>query len=243
MKIMAPTILATGIAIALCASIPARATTFTTGEFVTNTQSDWTDLTAAVLLNAKYHTVYLPESDTLIVGVGLSMFFDSPTAVLNDLPTSGAAAALTMSLSDPTSSPSGVFGGGVTGLALDVDFSAAGLLGTSSTRFGDLLLTGFILKSAFYDLNGMSVSDFLALAETALGGGSTAYSIDDLNTLTGEIGGASESGVASSFATDHARSASHTDPAPRHSPTLRHRSRRVGSARLAQEAEAAALAA
>jgi hypothetical protein len=48
----------------------------------------------------------------------------------------------------------------------------------------------------------MSVSDLLALSETALGGGSTAYSIADLDSLDAVANGAFEEGAVNPFATN-----------------------------------------
>ena len=116
---------------------------------------------------------------------------------------------------DPTSTVSGVFGGNVTALKLDVDFSAAGLLGTSSTPFGSLVLTGLTGTQAGLNcagLNCTSVSDLLALSEIALGGGSTAYSIADLDSLTAQANAAFESGIADTFATNNLEFAPTTVP-------------------------------
>jgi hypothetical protein len=188
--------------IAIGALGPARAATFTAGDFVTFTQADWSlNPSAATLLQANFQAVYLPEGATMTVGVGNSIFFDSAAGVLAYEPTAGLAAALTGSLVDPTSSVSGVFGGNVTALKLNVDFSAAGLLGTSSTPFGSLLLTGLTGTQA--GLNGMSVSAFLALSEIALGGGSTGYAIlTDIDPLSAQLNAAFEGGVADTFATN-----------------------------------------
>jgi hypothetical protein len=205
-KILKPRILVAGIAIALGAAEPGRADTFTTGEFVTYTQSDWSqNSTAATLLGNQFQYVYATQGATLTVGVGYTLFFDNAGAVIAYVPSSGPAAALNEDIVDPTTSSSGVFGGDVLALALDVDFSNYGVLhGTSSTPFGDLLLTDFVEKSAYFGLNGMSVTQILALAETALGGGSTdGYAIDDIDTLTALLISSFEGGTVAAFATDH----------------------------------------
>jgi hypothetical protein len=208
MKIMMKTILTAGIAAALGALGPARADTFTTGEFVTYDQAGWSqDPTAASLLQANFQSVYLPEGATMIVGVGYSIYFDSAAGVLAYVPNSGLAAALDGNLVDPTSSASGVFGANVTALKLDVDFSAAGLLGTSSTPLGSLVFTG--LTGNLSSLNNQSVSYLLGLSEIALGGGSACYSaaicytIADIDPLTAQVNAAFGSGTADAFAADY----------------------------------------
>jgi hypothetical protein len=83
----------------------------------------------------------------------------------------------------------------------DIDFNSKGYLGNSTTPFGDLVLTEF--NGSLSGLNGMSVSDFLALSELALGGGTTAYSYSDLDNVTSSISTAFYDGNAHDFATDH----------------------------------------
>jgi hypothetical protein len=201
MKIMMRTILAAGIAIALGALGPARATTFTANDYVTYGQSDWpSDPTAEANVANNFDTVY--ASGSLIVGIGYNMTFDSPGAIGAYLPSNGPAAPLGAFTDDPASTPSGVYGGDVTALALNVNFSDKGLLpGTSSIPFGDLLLMGF--SGSLSGLNGISVSSFLTLNETALGGGSTGYAISDLDPYLQQVNGSFATGVVTTFAADH----------------------------------------
>jgi hypothetical protein len=71
------------------------------------------------------------------------MQFNDVLAVSNYLPQASQAGPLSDDLINPTSSSSGVFGGNIVALQMDVDFSNAGFLqGTSGVRFGDLVLTG-----------------------------------------------------------------------------------------------------
>ncbi|MGH7709643.1 MAG: hypothetical protein ACREOG_00070, partial [Gemmatimonadaceae bacterium] len=124
------------------------------------------------------------------------------TAVLNYLPASGLPQPLSADLVDPTSSISGIFGGDVLGLRFNVDFSDAGYtLGTSGVRFGDLTLCGF--TGLLTGLNGLSVRAFSAIVNTALGGGSSPYSIADLNQMTFEINNAFSNGIVGTFAQQH----------------------------------------
>ena len=101
----------------------------------------------------------------------------SAFSVIDYLPAVGTAGPLNTNLLNPTSSSSGAFGGEVTALKLNIDFSDAGfLLGTKGIPFGDLILANF---STLPNLNGLTVRQFLGDANTALGGGSSIYSIAD----------------------------------------------------------------
>jgi hypothetical protein len=173
------------------------------GDLVTYTQSEWSqDPLAGSVLEDNFQSVFLPEGATLIVGTGFSIFFDNPLGVLAYLPTSGLAAALDGSVIDPTSTPSGVFGGNVVALKLDVDYSDAGALaGFSALKFGDLTFCnlpatpGYPTEpDALPELNGKTVRQVLALAKTALGGGPSTYTPDQLDELTSTLSSAFEGG-------------------------------------------------
>lgn len=175
------------------------------GDMVTYTQEAWGDATtiAGGTLLGNYDTVY--PSSVVEVGIpgaaGFSMRFFDALAVLNYLPAVGLPGALTADLTDPMSSSSGVFGGNVLALRLNVDFSDASVIsGTSSLRFGDLLLCDFPTLPA---LNGTTVRSFLATANTLLGGGSATYSINDLSPIASALNGAFDAGTVSTFAQDH----------------------------------------
>jgi hypothetical protein len=101
-------------------------------------------------------------------------------------------------VSNPTVTSSGVLGGEVTELALNVDFSAAGLLGGSvTTDFGSLMVCGFP------GLPDMTVASVLAIAENTLGGANTGYLPTTVLTMTQELSAAFLDGTPSTFAQDH----------------------------------------
>jgi hypothetical protein len=52
-------------------------------------------------------------------------------------------------------------------------------------------------------ITSISVRDFLAIANTALGGGATGYSLVELNALTASLNGAFFAGAPSTFAQAH----------------------------------------
>jgi hypothetical protein len=214
------------ISLMLVCAGAAKADSFSTGQFVTYDEGEWSSGgVAASLLGADYDSVYQGTVGDLIVGVTGTpgQFFlelESSDAVLGLIPTSGQASALTTNLFDPTTSQSGVFGGDVVALALDVDFSNAGLLGTSSIPFGDLVLVNFGPAGSqnsvnpFDELNGLTVSQFLAMANTCLGGGSCALGIDNANEIAIDLQVAFNEGTPSTFADDQLALPTSTTAAP-----------------------------
>jgi hypothetical protein len=173
-------------------------------QFVTYSQNDWgSGAVAPSLLSADYDAVFTAENEVLIVGSvspGLyNLAFTSASNVTDYLPTVGTPAPLTTSLTNPTSSSSGGFGGDVVALTLNVDFSATGFLhGASSIPFGNLLLTNF--SGGLSGLDGLTVSQFLAVANTCLGDGSCPYGLYNVATITDDLNFSFESGTPSAFA-------------------------------------------
>jgi hypothetical protein len=215
------------ISLMLVCAGAAKADSFSTGQFVTYTEGEWSSGgVAAPLLAADYDSVYQGTVGDLIVGVTGTpgQFFlelQSSGAVLGFIPTSGQASALTTNLLDPTTSQTGVFGGDVVALALDVDFSSAGFLrGTSKIPFGDLVLVNFGPASSpnsvnpLTELNGLTVNQFLGLANTCLGGGSCALGIDNANEIAIDLQVAFNEGTPSTFADDHLALPTSTTAAP-----------------------------
>jgi hypothetical protein len=102
------------------AALPAHATTFTLGEFVTWSQVAWGGDPApgniSYSLEQNFNSIYGP-SDLLEVGVpgpgGFSLIFDSADAIIAYLPASGTPGPLTATLLDPVTSASGALGGEV----------------------------------------------------------------------------------------------------------------------------------
>ena len=197
----------TGINLAACSSLAVakQAHDWLPGEMITFTQSDWGDPTsaAAVLLDVNFNTVYASTAGVLEVGTGFSMQFIGASKTFDYLPGTGAAGPLTSNLANPGASPSGSLGGEVTGLKLNIDFSAAGLtLGTSGIPFGTLTLCN--LTGVQGILNGSTVKEFLDAASMVLGGSATLISYDELRDLASLLNGSFFQGtVVSTFAHDH----------------------------------------
>jgi hypothetical protein len=203
----------------------AKADGFSNGRFVTYAEGDWGAGGAeASLLAADYNSVFASTNDVLIVGVvGTSgqffMEFTNVAAILTYLPAAGTAGPLTTSLLNPAVSSSGLFGGDVVTLELNVDFSNAGFLhGTSSLPFGDLALTNF--AGTLSGLNGLTVSQFLAIANTCLGDGSCPYGLDNVAEIADELDASFEAGTVSTFADTNLAAPSSVMPAPEPSSLL-----------------------
>jgi hypothetical protein len=205
MKMWMQVILAAAVTVALNAFEPARADTFTAGDFATYGPAEWqSNSTANNLLLSDFSSVYNAGGGdgTLVVGIGNSISFSSSDGLFNYLPGVGTAGALGQDYENPTTTSSGAYGGEVVALRLNVDFSAAGFLaGTSGLPFGNLYLTGF--DPALAGLNGMTVSQFLTLNETLLGGGSGIYTIFDIDLLGDQLNTAFDPSSNFSFADAH----------------------------------------
>lgn len=206
----------------------ARADTFSAGQFVTYTEAQWGEGgVAASLLTADYDSVYASTSGVVIVGVvgnpvEFALAFTSVDAVLAYLPATGTAGPLIASELNPTTTEAGGFGGDVLALKLNVDFSNSGFLqGSSSLSFGDLVLQNFPFMD---ELNGLTVNEFLADANTCLGGGPCVGleigSFDNIAATTGSLNAAFASGTPDSFAEDHLALPSSVTPAPEPSSLL-----------------------
>ena len=191
-------------ALTLACADGAKAGSIKTGQFVTYSEGNWgAGGAGAPLLAADYNSVYAGTNDLLIVGSvspGLfSMAFTNAGAVLSYLPANGIPGPLLSDLTNPTTSPSGLFGGDVVALTLNVDFSNAGFLhGTSSIPFGDILLTNF--GGGLSGLNGLTVNQFLATANTCLGDGSCPYGLGNVAGITDELDASFAGGTVSAFA-------------------------------------------
>jgi hypothetical protein len=177
------------------------------GDVVTYNQAAWSALPqAATALQNNFATVYASTFGVLELGLpgaaGFSALFSSADAILHYVPTTGAPAPLDTDLNNPVTTSAGVFGGDVLALQLDIDFGDAGVLaGAAPVRFGDLHICG--LTGATAGLNGSTVRSFATVANTALGGGATGYTVADLDAVTDELAAAFNDGTVTTFAQDH----------------------------------------
>jgi hypothetical protein len=156
-----------------------NADAFEPGDYCSFSQGGLGGSGAPYLLLASYFLTLYPNG--VEVGIpgdgGTSMKFTSSLAVKNYLPAGGTPDNLTLDLVDPTSSSSGVFGGQVLALKLNIALSDGG-----ATPAG--------LGNQYYinpgdALSGYTVRQILAAAENALGGGAlpVGYTYASLSTL------------------------------------------------------------
>ncbi len=204
----------------LALSGAASATVWKDGDLITWTQGAWGDIptttNAAGLLNDNYDTVYASTGGIFEVGIpgtaGFSMVFTTAANLLDYLPSAGTAAPLDSDLGNPTTSPSGIFGGDVAALKINIDFSDAGFLtGNSGLKFGDLTVSNLTSDT---DLNGLTIRQILGIANTALGGGTVADSISDIDFIAANLNASFGGGGVSTWAQDHLNAPSTAVPEP-----------------------------
>ena len=200
------------VALSLSTTVtPAQATPVTDNEFFSAGEGAWGNTpepgTIAGLLVAQFDNVFAPTNDLLEIGIpgkaGFSIIFDDGQSLINFLPAQGQAGPLTADLLDPTSSSAGFFAGEVATLAINIAFSDAGLIAhPAGTAFGDLEFTG--LTGALSSLNGETIRSLLPEVNVLLGGGTEAFTINDVaETLIDTnqaFGGGSNGEGASTFA-------------------------------------------
>ncbi len=131
-----------------------------------------------LLLASQFPAIFINGVEIGLPGdSGFSMKFMSSLAVQDYLPAGGTPDKLTADLLDPTTSSSGVFGGQVLALKLNIALSDSG---ATPPSLGDL-----VYRNPGDALHGYTVREILAAAETALGGGAlpTGYTYSSLTTL------------------------------------------------------------
>lgn len=185
-----------------------------------HSQHGWGDeptaFNAGGILDDSFRFVYAAFS-ILELGIagagGFSHIFTSASAIENYLPALGTPGALIADQVDASSTASGVFGGDVTALRLNVDFTESFFAGpapssiealtpvaTPRTPFGDYTLCNF---TSLPQLNGLKVREFLGIVETLLGGGTAIYDITQLRPVTADLNTSFSDGVRSPWAADH----------------------------------------
>ncbi|MCX6358661.1 MAG: carboxypeptidase regulatory-like domain-containing protein [Armatimonadetes bacterium] len=144
-----------------------------THRYTTYTQGGWgakpSGNNPGALLAAKFCRVY--GSCGVTIGGCKTLRFTSASAIEAFLPQGGTARALSCSAVNPTGQL-GVLAGQVLAMRLNIDFSAAGI---TQTGLGSLR----IQSGAF---GGLTVTQFAAIANKALGGGGTSgYTMSQIN--------------------------------------------------------------
>ena len=164
------------------------------------------------MLLENFDTVYASTFGIVTggLGSGFTMSFTDAESVLAYLPAMGPPGPLNGNVLDPISTAAGAFGGDVLALHLNVDFSDARVEGTLAPPFGDLVLCNV----GTLPLNGTTVRQFLAIVDTLLGGGSSPFTIADLDPVTTQLNGSFDGGVPSPFAQDHLVNGACVCPSP-----------------------------
>jgi len=206
-----------GVAALLLLAAPALAQQgpFLAGDYCTYTQGGWGSVphgnNPGMILQTYFYTVY-PPSPGGFVEVGIpgdptpgnprySMKFTSDDAIQDYLPAGRKPAPLVRDDTNPLTTASGVFGGQVLALQLNVDFSHADILGDISLpEFGDLKITG---TGTSFD--GMTVRQVLAAANQALGGAvlPSGYTVSNLNGLVSFLNQGFDNCLPSGWAQQH----------------------------------------
>jgi len=129
---------------------------------------------AGVIRDAHFTDVF-PSG--LVVGDPnhFTMTFTSAQAVANFLPAGGNSQVLTQNLTNPANaSQTGNWAGQIVAAMMNVEFNDAGYLGSGVNKLKDLIF----LAGPF---QGMSVSNFLNVANNAIGGGGlSGFSINEI---------------------------------------------------------------
>ncbi|SPE48882.1 conserved hypothetical protein [Verrucomicrobia bacterium] len=171
------------------------------------TPSEWgtePDSTFPAAILAGFFSYYYTNGYLQVGGTGASNFsvkLTSANAVSDYLAATGAPGALTNNLVNPTTSSAGVFGPQVVALQLNVDFGDLGAtIGLVST-IGNL-----VYDDPISPLNGQTVRQILALANSALGGSSLSaqgLTIASLSALVANLNAAFDGCQAGDWATAH----------------------------------------
>ncbi len=147
--------------------------------FITYSQGGWHAKAhgnnAGVVRDAHFNDVF-PSG--LVAGdkTHFTIRLTSSKAVAAFLPGGGKSKVLKKSYTDPRSRQkvAGNWGGQIVAAMLNVEFDRAGYLGTNALKLGDLIFT-------LGKFEGMSIDDFMLIANRALGGGGLGgYSICDI---------------------------------------------------------------
>jgi hypothetical protein len=131
---------------------------------------------------------------------GKTMRFNGATYVERYLPAGKTPNKLDGNYTNPTTTSSGVFGGQVLSLQLNVDFNAAGIIDGVDGSIGNLRLC-----NTGTSLDGKTINEILAAANKALGGGlrPTGYTYSSLNDLVTHLNEAFDNCNVSTWALQH----------------------------------------
>jgi hypothetical protein len=161
----------------------------------TATQSQWGDETsnAASILAASFSSVF---GRLLQIGGERVAVFSSASAIITYLPALGTSGPLSEDVLNPVVTNSGEMGGEVLALRLNIDFSRASILG-STTRLGELR---FCDVTSLPLLNGQTVDLFSTTVNQLLGGETAPIGSSTATAVLRLVNAAFAEGTPSSFA-------------------------------------------
>jgi hypothetical protein len=178
---------------------------FVAGDFCTYTQGGWGSKPSgnnpgSILAN-NFSTVYPQGVSVGYTGIGgKTKLFQGATNVESYLPAGGTANKLGTNYVNPRSTTSGIFGGQVLALQLNVDLNDDGIIDGTDGSIGDLRLC-----NTGTSLDGETITEILAAANVALGGGArpTGYTYATLNDLVTKLNEAFDNCNVSTWALEH----------------------------------------
>lgn len=105
----------------------------------------------------------------------------------------GPPSVLRIDLLNPLVTSSGVFGGQLVAAKLNVEFSLAGVFPT----LGPVPITDLVYDNPGHPLDGFTIADIIAIADIAISGLPTPYSIPDINLALSDFNEAFVDGTTS----------------------------------------------
>lgn len=150
--------------------------------FRTQTQGGWgtscSGSNPGCYRDANFSTAF-PSGLTIGCVGGYTATFTSSSAIQNFLPSVGSAGALNTNYTDATSTSAGVLAGQLVALSLSVGFDAAdSSFGASPASLASLKI---IAGGSTFD--GMTIGDFLVIANEVIGGCNTSYTFSEVNAI------------------------------------------------------------
>lgn len=147
--------------------------------YFTLTQGGWSNNGAGKVRDQYFHLAF-PTGLTVGGYGGYTLKLTTAQAVKDFLPQGGTPAALTQNYIDPGSADISILLGQVVAVTLAVNFHQYVYTGSNTFAIGDLVIT----KGTF---EGLTVNQFLVIANTAIGGGTTGFSLSEINDAATQI--------------------------------------------------------
>ncbi|MCS7053839.1 MAG: choice-of-anchor A family protein [Ignavibacterium sp.] len=148
--------------------------------YKTYTQGGWGSpgtSTPGQIRNNYFHLVF-PSG--LTIGSNFTLKLTSAAAVQNFLPQGGPAGTLGMNYVNPYTTSAGVLAGQLVAATMNVAFHNAGYLGSNPYPIGNLYITSGPFA-------GFTVNQLLTIANQAIGGVNTGYSLSDINNALTQL--------------------------------------------------------